>query len=898
MMKKIYALGVCLAMVSAGLAQDKEVTNAFLDLERQGTVNESESVMRVKSSAQEMAALLAQQPDCGYFCFPENRELALRSMEFVPQRWASTTPEQRARFRGQAQPGEFFTYQLAVFPVKEDLKQVRIVFSDLKNKQGKRIKADGMRCFNTGGVNKDGQDFVKRIDVPQNSLQALWIGVSVPEDAAGEYEGTVTVTADNAPKTTVGVKLNVGGEVVKNQGDDEGWRHSRLRWLDSRKGGGDTPTHPYIPVEVKGNEIHYLGGRMVLNDCGLPERIVTNYNSCNAIDRKVENEVLAEGMRFNVGRNDEALPLKKGRLVLKKTSDGRAEWRSKMKGDGMELLCEGSFEFDGFANIRLSLIAKKDITLDIQNLKIPYTAYASRYFMGLGEKGGFFNPAGIAWAWDTTRHQDEFWVGNVNAGLKIKLKDENYRRPLVNVYYALGRLRQPSSWGNATKIFDKEVGIVILPPGKQGAIANVMGGEKVMRKGDTLHYDLELLITPVKPLDMEHQVKDRFYHSNSDVSANYIPEALEKGANMINVHHKKDIYPFINYPYYDASLPDLKRFIGEAHSKGLQVRTYYTTRELTVKIPEIWALRSLGGEVIMDGPGKDARTLIHKNGPNPWLNENFGSHFIPAWYNAFREGKYKGDMDISVITTPDSRWNNYYLEGLDWMVKNIGLDGVYIDDSALDRETLKRARRVLDADGKHRTIDMHSWNHMNQWAGYANSLLMYADLLPYADRLWLGEGFKFTNSPDFWLVEMSGIPFGLMSETLDARNYWRGMVFGMTPRLPWSGDPRPLWKLYDDFGMQDAVMYGFWNADSPLRSDNEEVLPTVYVKKDKAVIVVANWTDHVATCRLSLDAEALGFTPSKASLPEMEGIQAAAQVDLNGSIQVEGNKGLFILLEK
>lgn len=96
----------------------------------------------------------------------------------------------------------------------------------------------------------------------------------------------------------------------------------------------------------------------------------------------------------------------------------------------------------------------------------------------------------------------------------------------------------------------------------------------------------------------------------------------------------------------------------------------------------------------MDGPGKDARTLIHRNGPNPWLNENFGSHFIPAWYNAFREGKYKGDMDISVITTPDSRWNNYYLEGLDWMVKNIGLDGVYIDDSALDRETLKRARRA------------------------------------------------------------------------------------------------------------------------------------------------------------------------------------------------------------
>lgn len=34
----------------------------------------------------------------------------------------------------------------------------------------------------------------------------------------------------------------------------------------------------------------------------------------------------------------------------------------------------------------------------------------------------------------------------------------------------------------------------------------------------------------------------------------------------------------------------------------------------------------------------------------------------------------------------------------------------------------------------------------------------------------------------FWLVEMSGIPFGLMSEMLDAHNVFRGMVFGILPR--------------------------------------------------------------------------------------------------------------------
>lgn len=70
----------------------------------------------------------------------------------------------------------------------------------------------------------------------------------------------------------------------------------------------------------------------------------------------------------------------------------------------------------------------------------------------------------------------------------------------------------------------------------------------------------------------------------------------------------------------------------------------------------------------MTDPGKDTRTLIHRNGPNEWLNKNLATHFIPAWYNAFEEGKYAGDMDISVITTPD-----FPLEQL--LSGRTGLDG-------------------------------------------------------------------------------------------------------------------------------------------------------------------------------------------------------------------------------
>ena len=36
---------------------------------------------------------------------------------------------------------------------------------------------------------------------------------------------------------------------------------------------------------------------------------------------------------------------------------------------------------------------------------------------------------------------------------------------------------------------------------------------------------------------------------------------------------------------------------------GRKVKIYYTVRELTTHLPELWALRSLGDEVLADGPG-------------------------------------------------------------------------------------------------------------------------------------------------------------------------------------------------------------------------------------------------------------------------------------------------------
>ena len=891
MKKTIFTL--TLISLSCFLMAQDDITNAFDDLKRQGVIAEENSEMRKTPSDEALKILLNENPAAGYFCFTEDRLHDIRLTNAIPERWTEHSVDSRHKFKGDVTPGEFYTWQIGIYAPYKDLNNLSIKFSDLVNEKGDRIKSSALRCFNLGGIDTSGKPFSKKLDVSQGKVQALWIGTDIPVTAAGNYKGTVKVAAANTEPTTIEFEITVTGTTIANHGDDEGWRKTRLRWLDSSIGNSSEPTYPYTSIKVQKQTISWLGGTLEIATSGLPKTISTHYTQSNQLDKSINNAILAGEMNFVIETDNGKENLKAGSIRITGRSNTAINWVGTQRNKNFEVICTGTLGFDGLANYQIAVKSLHNLKVKDIRLEVPYTAYASTFMMGLGHTGGFRADTVMNWQWDITKHQDKIWMGNINAGLNFCFKDENYKRPLVNIYYELGKLNLPKSWGNENK-----GGVLINKEENNEVLLTAYSGTRSMTKGETLYYNFSMLVTPVKPIDLKKHASTRFYHSNSDLSSTYIPNALESGANMINIHHKKDIYPFINYPYYDESTPDLKKFIAEAHKKELDVRLYYTTRELTIKIPELWALRSLGSEVIHDGPGKDARTLIHSKGPHEWLNKNLTTHFIPAWYNAFNEGKYAGDMDLSVITTPDSRWNNYYLEGLNWMIKNIGLDGIYIDDSALDHQTLQRARRILDADGKRRLIDIHSWNHMNEWAGYANSLHIYLELLPYVDRTWMGEGFDEKNTLDFWLVEMSGIPFGLMSETLDARNLFRGMVFGMLPRLPWSGNPVPLWKVWDQFGMKDATMKGYWDSSSPVKTDNKNLPATVFVKGDKALVAIANWTDMPQQTKISIDEELLGFKPSAISLPEIRNMQWEGNIRNLDKVEVMGRSGLILLLEK
>ena len=296
-----------------------------------------------------------------------------------------------------------------------------------------------------------------------------------------------------------------------------------------------------------------------------------------------------------------------------------------------------------------------------------------------------------------------------------------------------------------------------------------------------------------------------------------------QGANIIEVHHNRLCNPYINYPFNDDSMPHLTDFVKKAHANGVRVDLYYTTRELTQNLPEFFALKSLDGEVILPRRPGVAWPVTNGGGPHPWLREHVGMDIVPAWRENLHYPGYRSSSTWRSSPRPTRAGTISISPGWIILSRKAGIDGLYIDDTALDRKSMQRARRILDADGNPgRRVNMHSWNHFNGLAKWTNSSIAFMELYPYYNGLWHGEGFNANASPEYMLVEMSGIPFGLMSEMLDRPNPWHGMVFGMRIRWPWSGDPRNLWKAEDAFGIADAEFIGWWDRACPVQTGDAE----------------------------------------------------------------------------
>lgn len=813
--------------------------------------------MEIVAKASEVDSLISTCRD-DYMVFAENRKNPIKMFDDLPLKWIRQGPD--STFFASAKRNEYYVFQLGVFAAKSKLKIV---------KAGYKNAPFAMTCFNLGGVDSKGQEFKKQVAVKKGGVQPLWFGVDIPKDAKpGDYTFQVIIkTASKAPKT-VHVHLHVTNRTLADRGDHDLWRMSRLRWLNSRLGINEQNTLNYAPLRVKSSTITSTTGSVILNKQGLPASIMVN-----------GQQLLAEPLQFLVHAAHSGGRVSTSGIHFTKKKSGVVSWESSSEDANYRLKNCAMMESDGYLKFAISVTPKKDLLVEDMALQLPVRKKLATYFMGMGSgkpfgRNGGYTPAVYNWKWHGP--QNAYWIGTYNAGIYCKLLGATYDGPMLNLYHPA----PPANWYNGNK-----GGFKIRTKG-ESVYTSTFTGKRLLPKDTTIVFEFSVLITPVKKLDYYAQFSNRYYQNYGNP---YPPQVdIDAGVNIINVHHANRVNPYINYPFVRTD--SMTAFVKKYHQLGVKTKIYYTIRELSNQCAEIWALRSFGTEIFSDGKG----------GGYPWLREHLVDHYDVQWFTPI-DG-YES-CDAAIKTREDSRWYNYYIEGLRWLVGNVGIDGLYLDDVAYDRNMLKRMRKVMDQVKPGCLIDLHSNTDFSK-----GPATQYTEFFPYIDKLWFGENFHYDKmQPDNWMVETAGIPFGLMGDMLfSGGNPWRGLVYGMTARDGWPTDgklcnPKPIWKVLDDFGIKKATMLGYWDHKAVISTSDSSVLATAYVnvKKGKLLIAIASWDDKPSKVSLNINWKKLGFHAKGRQLvaPPIKDFQPGATFEPGDVIEVPPGKGWLLELQ-
>lgn len=734
-------------------------------------------------------------------------------------------------------------------------------------------------CINTDVTDKYGNRHSQKIKLKKDELQPLFF--TVETERAGECVPEEIKIVTDKESTVLKFIFKVNDTPIANRGYNDLWRLSRLKWLNSAMAQDDTLVKPYTEPTADGNTVSILGRVAEYAANGLPSQFGSEFDEGIQLCGEIQKSLLYRPAEFTI--SGENLP--DGKSETKKYKN-RIERTTMCESENYTAEVKSITRYDGQIDYSIKITPHRDFLSDNVSLVFCVDKDCTKLMHGFGHRAS--EAADICVGWDADKQWDCLYLGTVNCGMRIKYKAEDYRRPLINIFYKNLPLNIPTTtWDNDGK------GEIKTEVSSEYTKIIASTGRYQFKKNEQRSFDFQLHLTPFKPYDYKKAFSVRYDH-NSHLTDEYkeIDEASKNGLNYVIFHQGNMIMPYINYPFYETER--LKRAVQYADYKGIGIKLYYTEREHSNHMAETFAYKALGDEIILRKQG--VSHSWQKEKPQ-WLVDNFGEDIIPGWFVKYKKGKYKGEHDFSFIVRPDTRLDNYYIEGLNWLLENIGIKGIYIDDTSLDRTTIERAKKLLDK--KDGLIDMHMWNHEEPRAGDVSCLNLYAELLPYLDSIWLGEGFFYKKyTPEYMLAEVSGIPYGVPGQMLqDGGDLYEGMLYAMNNRYGWGyKNAVDMYRLLDEFIIEDSQMLGYWHSKNPIATDNKNVLTTVYKKGESALLCVYNFSDKKECFNFLTDRELLGFEPHDTRKVKL-GSKTKKHADITKAQQLGGRKGAIYWLK-
>lgn len=818
---------------------------------------------------------------------PEDRSRPVRSLNTVPAAWVARSDAQLTSFSGVAQLGEVYPLQLGIVAGGDAIASASVTVSGLTP-----------AGVNVTIVNTDSADAFGGVrgwptTAPQGGVLPMWVTVQVPDampSGVSSISASMNVRVEGATtgKTethSVALDLRVIGPAVDFGGDNDAWRGSRVRWLGSTLHQVGTVTQPFVPIQHTINSasgalgITVLGKHVTVGTSGLLSSVMIGGSIGSRQRPLVETsttgvapnatEMLAAPMQLTVtssaGKVFSATVVQP--TTVSQSADDSVSWTSKLSvsvsaSANATATLTGVIDFTGFVDLSVSVSLAPPVSaatatpyassVPVSNISVtvPVVAAASPMLMGLGLHGDLAPEAEVHFAWanaSNMQHDEAVWMGGVEHGIRV--------RPRGNGDLWLASVPSDSRSPLAADAIGWNGGSNGAVGAKSGGVAVLYNGAKAARTimmftGPTsvpvvngsvepLALPFSVMPTPARPLNLTQHWTLRYAQSSGPSSGVTLQQMATAGVSIVNLHQGNDNNPWINYPYTPPVVKAIANETQAAHKLGMRFKIYNTMRELSNRAQEIWIMRALGDTYVAAA-----------GGGAPWLQEHLSQDYGVAWSTPLPDGL----LDAAIQVHGVSRWNNYYVEGLQYLLRATNMDGLYLDECAYGRTTMKRVRRALDAPSVLHSrgpalIDLHS-----DQGGFCQSPANgYMPLMSYIDSLWFGEGFDYDSAtPHYWLLEMSGLPLG---QTADMLRYhgmnlypYRGLLFGSWMRygcfMP-EGDPSGIWHLLDTFDVAAAQMIGWWAGMEPgdaakpaVSTNSSSVFATAYVQQGKRTLVV------------------------------------------------------------
>jgi hypothetical protein len=801
-------------------------------------------------------------------------------------------------------PNQNNSFQVLVVVPTEVVTVLNVTFSSVP-------AGVSLSCFNTENI-----DFWGRASTLQPTvygLLPLWVGASVDYSSApGSFNvsGNVNIVSISGSLLTLpfSLALTIEDATPLSDGNDT---PPRLHWLNSRLGNNDASVpRPYLPLVVNTTSstlpatFTLYGKSIVVGSNGLPITINTfGVSASPPLDARGSTQLMSDaGVDMRVALSGNAIYFPSFTTVSFAGNGSVYAWETAATDStGAVLLgISGSVDFSGYISIDVSVTPTTG-TPENSTISFELIAQANPlnvlYGMGLGTHGGyianmFSSPSATSrsWAWDGVNGNNGVWLGSTTGGFMLKLKGDDPLWQASVPYDDKSSPTPPQNWCN------NGAGGIILT--RNGSVTGFSGA---LPFTSALSFKASLLVTPVKNLNLSESFGLRY--AQLDGPANYSFLA-EQGASVVNMHQGNIINPWINYPYLTNDL--MNSTAAECQALGMKYSIYNTMRELSNRCAETFAMLALD-ETYVSGDGQSGAD---------WLKEHVGSDFLAAWSTPIPIPNESFVMDAAMRVVALSRWNNFYVEGIQQMMRDFNLDGIYLDEIAYDRVTMMRMKKLLDQrDG---VIDHHS----DSGAFCDSPVMIYAEHYPFISKLWYGEGFNYdAATPDYWLIEMSGLVFGLTADMLRypgmTPEHFKGMLFGSSNRWQGGQDPNTvttdpfvpvaLWKLWKDFGISDASLFGWWIGDVdltllPIIANSSDTRVTTYSLPTRALLSIASFVGVPVTVQLSVNNTILNLPGSLSSYclyaPILLPFQPVSlKLNLTDSFIVPAGQGHIFLIE-